>query len=231
MSVVPERVVPVAAPTAPTAPARPANPLFAVRPHGRVRRFAELVVAGTALVALAPLMGVIAVLVAFTSDGPVFFRHRRVGHGGVPFEVIKFRTMYDGAEALAARLFAEENHGSGPLDKRRDDPRVTGVGRWLRRTSLDELPQLWNVLNGSMALVGPRPSSPAEVVRFAPDEVARLGVRPGITGLAQVSGRSDLEWEEILRLDVEYIERRSLWLDLRILFRTPLAVLGGRGAY
>ncbi|NHA01036.1 sugar transferase [Nocardioides sp. W3-2-3] len=138
MSVVPERVAPAVPVPSALAPERPANPLFAVRPHGRVRRFAGLVVAGTALVLLAPLMGVIAVLVAFTSDGPVFFRHRRVGHGGVPFEVIKFRTMYDGAEALAARLFAEENHGSGPLDKHRDDPRVTSVGRWLRRSSLDE---------------------------------------------------------------------------------------------
>ncbi|WP_364512129.1 sugar transferase [Nocardioides sp. LML1-1-1.1] len=232
MSLAPDRMAPVAPTAVPTAGSeRTANPLFAVRPHGRTRRLAELVVAGTSLVLLAPLMGAIALLVALTSDGPVFFRHRRVGHGGVPFEVIKFRTMYDGAEAQAARIFAEANHGSGPLDKRRDDPRVTAVGRWLRRSSLDELPQLLNVLDGSMALVGPRPSSPAEVVRFAPDEVARLGVRPGITGLAQVSGRSDLGWEEGLRLDLEYIERRSLWLDLLILIRTPFAVVGGRGAY
>ncbi len=231
MSVVPERVAPVAPVPTPVAPPRTANPLFAVRAHGRTRRIAECLLAGTALVLLAPLMAVIALLVTATSSGPVLFRHRRVGHGGVPFEVLKFRTMYDGAELQAAKVFAEVNHGSGPLLKRRDDPRVTGVGRWLRRSSLDELPQLWNVLNGTMALVGPRPSSPAEVVRFAPDEVARLGVRPGITGLAQVSGRSDLSWEEGLRLDVEYIERRSLWLDLVILLRTPAAVLAARGAY
>ncbi|WP_278257921.1 sugar transferase [Nocardioides convexus] len=134
--------------------------------------------------------------------------------------------------------------GPGRAPVRRGEPRLRPAGQAPRRPAGDQrrpvaapllprraCPSLWNVLNGSMALVGPRPSSPAEVVRFAPDEVARLGVRPGITGLAQVSGRSDLEWEEILRLDVEYIERRSLWLDLRILIRTPLAVLGGRGAY
>ncbi len=207
------------------------DPLFAVHPHGRARRVLECTLAGTALVLLAPVLAVIALLVTLTSPGPVLFRHRRVGHGGETFEVLKFRTMYDGAEREAARLFAESNDGSGPLDKLRDDPRVTGTGRWLRRFSLDELPQLWNVLNGTMALVGPRPSSPAEVARFAPEELPRLGVRPGVTGLAQVSGRSDLGWEDGIRLDLEYVERRSLRLDLLILLRTPAAVLGGRGAY
>ncbi|HWJ11930.1 MAG TPA: sugar transferase [Nocardioides sp.] len=205
--------------------------LVAVCRHGRWRTVAEAAVALALLAAALPVLLVVVVLVAVTSEGPVLFRQVRVGHGGRPFEVLKFRTMYVDAEARAAEVFSQRNDGSGPLTKLRRDPRVTPVGRTLRRLSLDELPQLLNVVNGTMALVGPRPNTPREVARFAPGDHRRHAVRPGMTGLAQVSGRSDLEWDEAVRLDLEYVERRSLGLDLRILLRTLPAVFGGRGAY
>jgi lipopolysaccharide/colanic/teichoic acid biosynthesis glycosyltransferase len=174
---------------------------------------------------------VISVLVLGTSRGPLLFRQQRVGHGGRVFEVLKFRTMYADAEARAAEVFAEHNDGSGPLTKLHVDPRVTPVGRWLRRLSLDELPQLWNVVNGTMALVGPRPNTPTEVARFEPAEHRRHAVRPGMTGLAQVNGRSDLEWDEAVLLDLEYVDHHCVRMDLHILLRTLPAVFGGRGAY
>jgi len=188
-------------------------------------------VALTLLLVALPVVLVISLLVVGTSRGPLLFRQQRVGHGGRQFDVLKFRTMYVDAEARAAEVFAEANDGSGPLTKLRADPRVTPVGRWLRRLSLDELPQLWNVVNGTMALVGPRPNTPVEVARFAPSDLRRHAVRPGMTGLAQINGRSDLEWDEAIRLDLEYVENRSVWLDLRILCRTLPAVFGGKGAY
>lgn len=206
-------------------------PELGVRRHGRMRRAIEVGVAGSLLLLLLPVLILVALLVATTSEGPVLYRQRRVGIGGRPFQMIKFRTMRVDADSRAAALFAERNDGSGPLDKLRDDPRVTSVGRWLRRFSLDELPQLWNVLNGTMALVGPRPARPHEVDRFTPRDHARLVVRPGITGMAQVRGRSDLAWDDAVRLDLHYVEHRSLLLDLGILLRTLPAVLLGRGAY
>ncbi|WP_183093763.1 sugar transferase [Nocardioides stalactiti] len=210
---------------------RAEEPIILARPHGRMRRAIELVVAVTMLVLFVPLLLVIAVVVGTTSQGPVLYRQQRVGIGGRTFEILKFRTMRADADVLAEQLFAARNDGSGPLTKVHDDPRVTAVGRWLRRTSLDELPQLWNVVNGSMALVGPRPSTPVEVARFTPRDHLRHAVRPGITGITQVSGRSDLRWEDAVLLDLEYIEHRSVWLDLRILVRTVPAVLRARGAY
>lgn len=212
-----------------TAPAE--GPFFRVQRHGRLRGVTEAVVAGSLLIVLLPLVALIAVLILGTSRGPVLFRQERVGHGGRVFEVLKFRTMYADAEARAAEVFARHNDGSGPLTKLRADPRVTPVGQWLRRLSLDELPQLWNVVNGTMALVGPRPNTPTEVARFAPSEHRRHAVRPGMTGLAQVNGRSDLEWDRAIELDLEYVDHRSLRMDLRILLRTLPAVFGGRGAY
>ncbi|WP_435768500.1 sugar transferase [Nocardioides sp. SYSU DS0651] len=225
---VPSRLA--AVPAAQT-PQTPQVPPIEVRDHGRARRVLELLVATTALAALLPLLALIAVLVVTTSRGPVLYRQQRIGAGGRPFEIVKFRTMEAGADRAAEAVFAAHDDGSGPLNKRHDDPRVTLPGRWLRRYSLDELPQLWNVLNGTMALVGPRPSVPREVARFAPGDHARCSVRPGITGLAQVSGRSDLAWEEAVRLDLHYAEHRSLALDVRILLRTVPAVLRARGAY
>lgn len=194
------------------------------------RRLAERALALLALLLLLPVLVTVAVLVRATSPGPVLFRHTRVGHGGRPFSVIKFRTMHADAEQRVRELMAL-NTASGPLFKIRHDPRITPLGRHMRRLSLDELPQLWNVVNGTMSLVGPRPSSPDEVARFTPAELRRHSVRPGLTGLAQVSGRSDLEWDEAIALDLHYVEHRSPLLDLRIVLRTLPAVLSGRGAY
>ena len=199
--------------------------------HGRLRRVLEVTVAAVALVALLPLLLLIALAVAVTSEGPVLFRQRRVGVAGRPFEMVKFRTMCVDADRRAAEVFAERNDASGPLHKRYDDPRVTTVGRWLRRYSLDELPQLWNVLNGTMASGGPRPATPAEVAQFSARDHGRHLVRPGITGVAQVRGRSDLPWEDAIGLDLHYVEHRTLRLDLWIILCTLPAVLRGRGAY
>jgi lipopolysaccharide/colanic/teichoic acid biosynthesis glycosyltransferase len=214
-----------------TAPSLRVLPDLEVGRHGRFRRALEVTVAGAALVTLFPLMLLIGVAVALTSEGPVLYRQRRVGVGGRHFEMVKFRTMCVDADRRAAELFAERNDASGPLHKLYDDPRVTTVGRWLRRFSLDELPQLWNVLNGTMALVGPRPATPDEVARFSVRDHGRHVVRPGITGITQVCGRSDLPWEDAISLDLHYVEHRSLRLDIWILIRTLPAVLRGRGAY
>lgn len=218
--------------TRPTPPIPPtlAATTVPIRHEPWSRRAVERVFAGVIVLLLLPLIGLVALLVRTTSRGPVLFRHTRIGHGGGTFQVLKFRTMHVDAEARAAELL-RMNTASGPLFKIRHDPRITPLGRWLRRLSLDELPQLWNVLNGSMSLVGPRPSSPAEVMRFAPHEHRRHAVRPGLTGLAQVNGRSDLEWEDQIRLDLHYVDHRTLRMDLMILLRTLPAVLGGRGAY
>lgn len=213
------------------APLRAVPPEVALHRHGRATRVTEVVVATVTLAVLLPLMLSIAVAIATTSRGPVLYRQQRVGLGGRTFSMVKFRTMCADADRRAEALFAERNDGSGPLHKLYDDPRVTPVGWWLRRFSLDELPQLWNVLNGTMALVGPRPATPDEVAHFSARDHGRHVVRPGITGIAQVRGRSDLDWDEAIRLDLEYVERRSLRLDLLILLRTLPAVLRGRGAY
>ncbi|MFJ9314438.1 sugar transferase [Pimelobacter simplex] len=233
MSALPEPASVLSPPhRAPAAAPAPAPALvLEVLDHGRARRVLEWTLAAAALLLLAPLLLLVALLVVGTSRGPVLFRQERIGHGGRPFVVLKFRTMRRDAATRAEALFAVANDGSGPLDKLRRDPRVTPVGRWLRRTSLDELPQLWNVLNGTMALVGPRPTTPREVARFVPREHRRCAVRPGVTGLAQVSGRSDLAWDDAVDLDLHYIDHRSLALDLRILLRTVPAVLRARGAY
>lgn len=221
----------VVAASVPAEPSPVLVPFFVVQAHGRIRDLGEAMIALALLVVLLPLLVAISAVIVATSRGPVLFRQERVGHGGRVFELLKFRTMYADAEKRAAEVFARANDGSGPLTKLRIDPRVTPVGHWLRRLSLDELPQLWNVVNGTMSLVGPRPNTPTEVARFAPDEHRRHAVRPGMTGLAQVSGRSDLEWDEAILLDLEYVDHRSVRTDLRILLMTLPAVFGGRGAY
>lgn len=186
--------------------------------------------AAVALVALAPLLVAVAVLVRVDSTGPALFRQERVGRDGTRFTMLKFRTMTVDAEDLLPTLVAA--HGSGSvLFKMRDDPRVTRVGRVLRRYSLDEAPQLINVLRGEMALVGPRPPLPGEVEQYDTDTRRRLAVTPGLTGLWQVSGRSDLSWEQSVRLDLRYVENWSIALDLAIIARTAGAVLRHRGAY
>lgn len=195
-----------------------------------VKAVLDRTVALVGLIVLLPLFLCVALGVRVSSRGPVFFRQRRIGKGGEEFTVIKFRTMVKNAEQQKWRL-EEVDQGFGPLFKLRKDPRVTRVGAVLRRFSLDELPQLFNILGGSMSLVGPRPPLPTEVRTYAPDVHRRLLVKPGLTGLWQVSGRSDLTWEESVLLDLRYVENWSLSLDLLILWKTIFAVVRVRGAY
>jgi exopolysaccharide biosynthesis polyprenyl glycosylphosphotransferase len=187
--------------------------------------------AGLALLALAPAFAVIAVAIRLTDHGPVFFKQTRVGKNGGNFQVWKFRTMVVDAEARKARLAELNESAGGMLFKMRRDPRITRVGGWLRRWSLDELPQLINVALGEMSLVGPRPALPAEAEKYGFDMQRRHMVKPGITGLWQVSGRSDLPYDEAVRLDVRYVENWSVALDLQILWKTCSAVFRGSGAY
>jgi exopolysaccharide biosynthesis polyprenyl glycosylphosphotransferase len=186
--------------------------------------------AGLALVVLSPVLLAIALAVRATSSGPALFRQERIGINGRPFTMLKFRSMVVDADARLDDIKAG-NISDGLLFKMRDDPRVTPVGRWLRRLSLDELPQLLNVVGGSMALVGPRPPLPSEVARYDSSVSRRLLVKPGLTGLWQISGRSDLPWEEAVRLDLRYVENWSMALDLLILWKTARAVLSSSGAY
>lgn len=194
------------------------------------KRSFDVATATMVLILLSPLLTLLALLVKRGSEGPVIFKQSRVGKDGVPFEVWKFRTMVYNAEELVADLL-EANEGAGPLFKMKDDPRITGVGSFLRKTSLDELPQLWNVVRGEMSLVGPRPALKSEMVAWDADLYGRLRVRPGITGMWQVSGRSETTFEEYTRLDLYYVDNWSLVVDLAILAKTIPAVLKSDGAY
>lgn len=178
----------------------------------------------------APVVAVAAIAIKLEDRGPVFFKQRRVGRWGEEFECYKMRSMVVDAEARKAEL-QSRNEGAGVLFKIAHDPRITKVGRFIRRYSIDELPQFLNVLQGDMSLVGPRPALPSEVARYDRDAVRRLDVRPGLTGLWQVSGRSDLSWEETVRLDVYYVDNWSMMQDVLIIARTAKAVLGSAGAY
>lgn len=191
----------------------------------------DRVVAGLALIVLSPLLAVVAAAVALTSKGPALFVQTRIGRHGKPFRMVKFRSMRYDAESLIASLQHHNEADDGLLFKMRKDPRVTRVGRFLRKYSLDELPQLLNVVSGSMSLVGPRPALPGEVAQYDAWLQQRLLVKPGLTGVWQVNGRSDLPWEESVRLDLDYVENWSLRLDLWVLARTPRAVVSGTGAY
>ncbi|HEY0700855.1 MAG TPA: sugar transferase, partial [Micromonospora sp.] len=195
-----------------------------------VKGFVDRFLAFAILTLALPVMAVLALLIKLDSRGPVIFRQIRVGRSGREFGVYKFRTMVVNADQLLAEL-AERNETDGLMFKMREDPRVTRVGRLLRRWSLDELPQLFNVLFGHMSLVGPRPPLPSEVAHYDGDVARRLLVKPGMTGLWQVSGRSDLSWEDGIRLDLYYVENWSLAADLTILWKTFGAVVGSRGAY
>ncbi|MFI9024242.1 sugar transferase [Streptomyces sp. NPDC053560] len=195
-----------------------------------VKEVVDRMGAALLLLLFAPLMVLVAVLVLADSRGGAVYRQRRVGKDGREFTILKFRTMVTGAHGARAEL-ADRNEGAGLLFKVRQDPRVTRVGKVLRRYSLDELPQLFNVLTGSMSLVGPRPPLPEECAAYDPDIRRRLLVKPGLTGLWQISGRSDLPWEEAVRLDLRYVEDWSLALDTVILWKTLRAVLHGQGAY
>jgi exopolysaccharide biosynthesis polyprenyl glycosylphosphotransferase len=195
-----------------------------------VKRAADLVLASLGLVVAAPLLLGIAIALKLDTAGPVFYRQRRLGKDGRPFDMLKFRSMCQDAEHMLTVL-QDRNEASGPLFKIRRDPRVTRVGRILRRLSLDELPQLFNVFAGSMSLVGPRPPLPSEVAKYEEWQLGRLQARPGMTGLWQVSGRSDVPFNDMVRLDLHYVRNWSIGLDLEIMLRTIPAVLANRGAY
>ena len=194
------------------------------------KRALDLALGSVALLAAAPLLFLAALLIKLDSRGPVFHRAVRVGRSGRKFTFLKLRSMRVGAEELRG-LLLHLNQAEGPAFKLHNDPRVTRVGRWLRKLSLDELPQLWHVLTGHMSLVGPRPPFPEEVERYEPWMLRRLSVTPGLTCLWQIRGRSDLSFEEWMRLDLEYVDRQSFLLDLKILALTLPAVLSARGAY
>jgi lipopolysaccharide/colanic/teichoic acid biosynthesis glycosyltransferase len=183
-------------------------------------RALDLLLASLLLALASPFLALAALLVRLESRGPALYRQRRVGRGGAPFELLKLRTMVPGAEAMGAGIYVVEG-----------DPRITRVGRLLRRFSLDEVPNLVNVLRGEMAIVGPRPTVQEQVDRYTKRQRRRLDVRPGITGWAQVNGRTSLPWPERIELDVWYVEHRSLRLDLRILAKTARMLASGRGLY
>lgn len=200
------------------------------RAQSAVKRVIDVLFSVGVLIVLSPLLLVVAVLVKLTSAGPVLFRQVRVGCNGRHFLMLKFRSMYQGSESRLSSLM-ELNEAEGALFKMRHDPRVTPVGRFIRRWSIDELPQFWNVVRGDMSIVGPRPPLPREVSLYETPQLARLKGKPGITGLWQVSGRSDLAFDQMVELDRSYLEHWSLGLDLRIILRTAFAILRRSGAY
>jgi exopolysaccharide biosynthesis polyprenyl glycosylphosphotransferase len=206
------------------------NGVRLTRGQAIAKRSFDLVVSGLLLLLLSPALLAIALVIKLTSPGPVLFEQERVGRQGQPFVLLKFRTMVTGAELMLSEL-RSRNEADGPLFKLRDDPRITRVGRWLRRHSLDELPQLWNVLKGEMSLVGPRPPLRVEVEEYEEWQLDRLEVRPGITGLWQVSGRSNLSFDEYVRLDLFYVENWSLAYDLFMVAKTVPMLLSPKGAY
>lgn len=195
-----------------------------------VKRVLDVALASAMLVLLAPLMGAVALLIKLTSRGPVVFKQMRAGLGGSPFIMYKFRTMRNGAEEARALLECR-NEKDGPVFKIANDPRLTPIGRWLRRSSIDELPQLINVLRGEMSLVGPRPLWMPEAIRVVGRARLRANVKPGLTCLWQISGRSELSYDEWVALDAYYVRHRSMLLDLMIMVQTVPAVLSARGAY
>ena len=194
------------------------------------KRFLDLSLALAGLLLLLPLLPAIIVLIKLDSRGPIFFTQKRVGRGGHLFTCYKFRSMVQNAESLKSHL-ASLNEATGPAFKIREDPRITAIGAFLRRSSLDEVPQLFNVVAGHMSVVGPRPQIPAEVELYEPWHRRRLEVQPGITCLWQISGRSHLSFEDWMRLDLDYIRNRSMRLDLEILLKTVPAVIARKGAY
>jgi len=196
-----------------------------------LKSVADRGIALVSLVLLAPLFALLALLVRLDSEGDVMFRQTRVGVDGRDFTIFKFRSMYRDAEQKLSALMEANQYTDGPLFKMKQDPRITRMGRWLRRFSLDELPQLVNVAKGDMSLVGPRPPLPSEVSQYGLDVRRRLLVKPGLTGLWQISGRSQLSWDESVRLDLHYVESWSLALDAMILWKTVAAVVRRQGAY
>jgi exopolysaccharide biosynthesis polyprenyl glycosylphosphotransferase len=227
----PLRIVSAAVPRIEAARDVPTAEEIARALYAPAKRGFDILFSLTLLIVLLPLLLTIALAITATSPGPVLFRQTRLGRGGKPFTFLKFRSMVHDAETLKTHV-ASLNEASGPVFKARNDPRVTTIGRWLRKTSLDELPQLVNILRGEMSLVGPRPPLPDEVAKYTPGQRRRLDVEQGLTGLWQVKGRSDVtDFEHWVALDLEYIQRRGFWFDLALVVQTVPVVLLGKGAY
>ncbi|WP_291677247.1 sugar transferase [Clostridium sp.] len=194
-----------------------------------IKRLIDVVCSFLGVLVLSPLFIIIAIIIKTTSKGPVFFSQKRVGKNGKEFNMYKFRSMVVNAEELKEKL-ADQNEMSGPMFKMKDDPRVTKVGKFIRKTSIDELPQLWNVLKGDMSLVGPRPSLPKEVAQFEEWMYKRLEVKPGLTCYWQVSGRNNIDFEDWMKLDIKYVDERSTWIDIKLIFKTVGVLFGDKNA-
>lgn len=197
----------------------------------KAKRAFDIIVSAAILITLSPLFLLVALLIRLDSKGSVFFYQNRVGKRGRLFKMYKFRSMYIDAEQRKATLMRQNEMAGGVLFKMKEDPRVTRVGRLIRKYSIDELPQLWNVLNGDMSLVGPRPPLPVEVEQYTPYQRRRLAVTPGITCIWQVSGRSEIPFQKQVELDLQYIANQSFWYDMALLVKTVPAVLKAHGAY
>lgn len=196
-----------------------------------LKRLLDILVAGLALIALLPVLLSVALMIKLTDHGPILFWQTRIGKWGKPFRFPKFRSMVVNAEVLQKQLLIDNHHGECVTFKMRKDPRITWIGRIIRKTSIDELPQLWCVLKGDMSLVGPRPALVREVEQYSLDDRRRLDVTPGITCIWQVNGRADIPFDQQVELDVQYIKEQSLWTDIKLLLKTIPAVITGRGAY
>lgn len=205
--------------------------LFFVGIANLLKRTIDITASITLLTLLLPLFSFVALLIKLTDRGPVLFWQKRVGLYGREFPFPKFRSMVMNAEQIKTKILDQSDHEDSITFKMKKDPRVTWIGRIIRKFSIDELPQLWNVLTGDMALVGPRPPVPAEVEQYTLSDRRRLNIIPGLTCIWQVSGRGDIPFDKQVELDVQYIESQSIWLDIKILFKTIPAVLTGRGAY
>lgn len=193
------------------------------------KRALDIIASTLGLIILSPILLVVAILIKLESKGPAIFSQKRIGLNNKEFKMYKFRSMVQNAEELKEKL-AKENEMSGPMFKMKNDPRVTKVGRFIRKTSIDELPQLINVLKGDMSLVGPRPSLPKEVAKFEPWMLKRLDVKPGLTCYWQVSGRNNIDFENWMKLDLQYVNDRSFWLDLKLILKTATVLFGDENA-
>ena len=194
------------------------------------KRSIDVICSIIGLIALSPIFLIVSILIKLESKGEVIFKQKRIGLNGEEFEMYKFRSMVANAEELKEKL-AKENEMSGPMFKMRDDPRITKIGRFIRRTSIDELPQLLNVLKGEMSIVGPRPSLPHEVEEFEPWMLKRLEVRPGLTCFWQVCGRNSIDFEDWMKLDIKYVRERNFWLDIKLILKTILVLFGDENAH
>lgn len=193
------------------------------------KRFIDILLSLFGLIIVSPIMLIVAILIKLESTGPVIFSQKRVGLNGKEFNMLKFRSMVQNAEELKEKL-QKQNEMSGPMFKMKEDPRVTKVGKFIRKTSIDELPQLINVLKGEMSLVGPRPSLPKEVAKFEPWMLERLSVKPGLTCYWQVSGRNNIDFEDWMKLDIKYVKDRNLGLDIKLIFKTFFVLFGDKNA-